>query len=285
MDPVEISAGTLHLRPWNAYDEEVLLALFQDPDVVRWTPAPVPFTTEDARARLAGTWPALWENETGGAWAVLDSTTAEVLGWVAVFGRKDGVAEVGWAAMPAGRGRGVTSAAVAAVCRWARAVLDVDRLEAVIAVGNWASRAVAEKCGFTVEGVRRHGMQQRGARLDCWVASLLADDDLVDRRPLPALPDLCDGVVRLRRWTGADADVVQRACDDPLTARWLPVPSPYPREAALGWLEGMVVPEWGEGRVASVAVVDATSGEVLGDVGLTLADRPPGVGEVGYWTA
>lgn len=284
MDPVEISAGALHLRPWGSDDEDAVVALFTDPEVVRWTPAPVPFTPDDARARLEGSWPALWAEETGGCWAVLDSVTAEPLAWVAVFGLADGVAEVGWAAFPAGRGRGVTSDAVAAACRWARAALGAHRLEAVIKVGNWPSRAVAEKCGFTVEGVRRRGMDQRGERVDAWVASLLADDELVDRRPLRA-PVLTDGVVTLRTFRPEDAADVVRACDDPESAYWLPLPSPYTGEDGRTYVEQTCPAGWAEGREANFAVVDAGTGALLGDVGLKLPDRALGVGEVGYWTA
>ena len=53
MDPVEITAGRLHLRPWSSYDEDVLLAGSQDPLVQRWTTVPVPYTAAHARARVA----------------------------------------------------------------------------------------------------------------------------------------------------------------------------------------------------------------------------------------
>ncbi|MFF2196786.1 GNAT family N-acetyltransferase [Streptomyces sp. NPDC058157] len=54
-------------------------------------------------------------------------------------------------------------------------------------LGNTASRAVAEKAGFTFEGVQRAGMEHRGLLRDCWVASLLPAD-LGLPSPLPAEP-------------------------------------------------------------------------------------------------
>jgi RimJ/RimL family protein N-acetyltransferase len=45
-------------------------------------------------------------------------------------------------------------------------------------VGNDASRRVAEKAGFTVEGLLRRALPTGAARRDCWVGSLLTDDVL-----------------------------------------------------------------------------------------------------------
>ena len=51
--------------------------------------------------------------------------------------------------------------------------LGVQRLEWYANVGNMASRRVAEKVGFTVEGTLRRGLDQRGTRVDAWIGSLL----------------------------------------------------------------------------------------------------------------
>jgi RimJ/RimL family protein N-acetyltransferase len=286
MTPVEITAGRLHLRPWTPYDVDALVRLFDDPVTVQWTPAPVPFTPDEATRRLTEAYPAMWESGTGATWAVVDSVSAEVLAWVAVFEIKDGAAEIGWATLPGARGGGVASEAVAAACRWAFGALGVEVITAVIAVGNWSSRAVAEKCGFVVEGTLRSHMLQRGTRRDAWVATRLASDDAADRRLLPRPPVLTDGVVTLRAFTAEDAADVVRACDDPETARWLPVPVPYTAEDGRQYVEEICPLGWADGSAANFAVVDATTGELLGDVGLKLHERDAsGVGEVGYWTA
>lgn len=284
MDPVEITAGRLHLRPWTPYDEAAVVRLFNDPETARWTPAPVPFTADDARERLGTSWPALAAEDRGSAFAVADSATAEVLGWVAVFGATSGAGEIGWATMPEARGRGVAADAVAAVSRWALSALGLARLEAVVKVGNWPSRSVAEKCGFAPEGIRRLAMLQRGQRADCWVLSLVAGDEVVDRRPLRPTT-LTDGVVTLRLFRPEDAADVQRACDDPVSAHWLPMPSPYTLADGRAYVEETCPAGWADGREANFAVVDAVTGDLLGDVGLKLDRRQLGVGEVGYWTA
>jgi RimJ/RimL family protein N-acetyltransferase len=66
--------------------------------------------------------------------------------------------------------------AARAVARWAFTRLAVDRLEWRAEVGNTASRAVAERVGFTVEGVLRCALDNQGVRRDCWVGSLLPSD-------------------------------------------------------------------------------------------------------------
>jgi RimJ/RimL family protein N-acetyltransferase len=286
MEPVEITAGRLHLRPWTPYDEDALVTLFDDPDSALWTPAPIPFTRDEARRRVTEAYPQLWASGSGAPFAALDAVTGEVLAWVALFGIADGAAEIGWGTLPAARGRGVAADAVAALSRWGFQALGLDRLQAVIGVGNWVSLAVAQKCGFTVEGVQRRGMLQRGERLDAWVASLLATDEVVDRRPLPAPPVLSDGVVTLRAFRAEDAADVARACDDPLTARWLPVPSPYTLEDGLAYAGTVVPAGWADGTAAAFAVTDAVDGSFLGDISLKLPHRTPlRFGEIGYWTA
>jgi RimJ/RimL family protein N-acetyltransferase len=286
MEPVEITAGRLQLRPWNEYDEDALIELFGDPQSAAWTPAPVPFTREEARIRIAERYPEAWSSGTGAFFAVADAVNGQVLAWVGLFGIDDGAAEIGWATSPAARGRGVAADAVAALSRWGFGALGLRRLEAVISVGNWVSLAVAQKCGFAVEGVNRLGVVHRGEAVDAWTASLLSTDELTDRRPLPRPPVLTDGVVALRVYRPDDAPDVARACDDPLTAAWLPVPVPYTLEDGRSYVEQVVPMGWAAGTSATFAVTDAAGGGFLGDISLKLPHRHPlRFGEIGYWTA
>jgi RimJ/RimL family protein N-acetyltransferase len=281
VEPVEIIAGRLHLRPWQAGDTGALARALVDPAVARWTGLPI----RSADEWVTQTYPARWADGTGAAFAVLDATTAEVLAGVDLHG-VDAVqrtAEVGWFTAPQARGRGVGTEAVQVLCRWAAGALGLHRLTAQVEVGNWASRALAEKAGFTVEGVLRDAPAPGGRRADTWLASLLATDEVRDRRALPSLGRPTDGVVALRHLREADVPVVQRACDDAESARWLPLPVPYTAEAARTWALHVVPAEWAAGTVASVAVADAVTDELLGAVGLSFGrDR---TGEVGYWTA
>ncbi len=285
MDPVEITAGRLHLRPWTAYDESAVLDACSDPEIQRWTTVPSPYTQADAHAWVNTVAPGLWTAGTATPFAVVDAVSGEVLGSVGLHRIADGSAEVGYWCAPSARGSGVMSEALGALCRWAFAGLGLQRLEWVAGVGNWASRSVAEKNGFRVEGVLRNGILQRGQRCDGWLGGLLATDEVVDQRALPAPPVLTDGVVTLRGWRPTDGPDVARACDDQLTAQWLPVPVPYTAEAGDWFVSTHCPRSWVDGAAAELAVTDATTGELLGACGLKLPQRNLGLGEVGYWTA
>ncbi len=283
MEPTEITAGSLRLRPWQAGDEPVLLAAGSDPDIARWTSVPVPYLPEHARSYVAEVTPEGWATGKDLTWAVCDSTTSEVLANVALRPLAEpGVWDVGCWCIAAARGRGVVPQALGAVCRWAFAELSAARIEWHAEPSNWGSRRAAEKAGFRGEGVMRSGLSHRGRHVDCWLASRLPADPEGDTARLPPYGERSDGVVTLRRWRSSDAADVARACDDPETARWLPVPVPYTLEAAAGYVDGIVPAEWAEGTVANCAVTDAATGELLGAVGLSLRG---GIGEVGYWTA
>ena len=284
VDPVEITAGRLHLRPWQTGDETVLLEACADPEVQRWTSVPTPCLAEHARERVMETAPRGWAERTALSWAVCDSTTGEVLADLVLRPAGDpDVWDVGFWCRPSARGRGVVPDALGVACRWAFAELGAQRIEWRAEVGNVASRRVAEKAGFTVEGILRRGMVHRGGHVDGWLGARLPDDPVRDTAALPPLGRPTDGVVALRRFAERDLAVVQRACDDAESARWLPLPAPYTLDDARAWALGVVPLEWAQGTVASVAVVDATTDEPLGAVGLTLGRDQ--VGEVGYWVA
>jgi len=87
-----------------------------------------------------------------------------------------GMADVGFLAAPWARGRGWTTAALRLACAWGFDVLGLARIEWYAVVGNHASRRVAEKVGFVMEGTRRSGMVHRGERRDVWSGSLLPSD-------------------------------------------------------------------------------------------------------------
>ncbi len=277
MEPTEITAGRLHLRPWQPGDVDGLQRLLDDPEVARWTPHPSPYRTSDAADRIAAD-AAHWAAGTRAELAVLDATSAELLGTAGLYRLAGTQAEVGWVTSARARGRGIAGEAVGAVCRWGFGALALHRIEARVGVGNWASRRVAEKVGLSVEGTARGGAGDE----DLWVFSRLAGEPDRDTSRLPAYPDRTDGVVTVRRWRSSDAPEVARACADPEIGRWLPVPVPYTLEVAHGYVDGTVPTEWFEGMVANCAVTDAVDGGLLGAVGLTVRGT---VGEVGYWVA
>jgi RimJ/RimL family protein N-acetyltransferase len=89
---------------------------------------------------------------------------------------EQGRAAVGYWLAPEARGRGVATHAIRLVAQWAFEALGVARLELTCAPGNHASQRVAERCGFTREGVLRSHLPFKGERRDTVVFSLLAGE-------------------------------------------------------------------------------------------------------------
>lgn len=138
------------------------------------------------RARLAerGSTP-LTPNLAGKVqWTVLaDGAPA---GWVTldVTSRAHSVAAIGYTIGEAFRGRGLARRAVCAVRDLAfdPAVLDLERLEANVAVGNVASQLVLERVGFQHEGTARGLLVIDSQRVDHMRYGILRGDS--DERTL-----------------------------------------------------------------------------------------------------
>jgi RimJ/RimL family protein N-acetyltransferase len=179
MEPTEITAGRLHLRPFAERDIDAVYACCQDPDIQRWTTVPVPYDHAHAQGYVEANTADGWRAGTGHALAVVDSVSDALLasiGLAPIHG-EEGVAEVGYWTAPDARGKGVATQATQIVARWACAELGLGRLEWLAEVGNTASRRVAEKAGFTIEGVLRAKLRHRdGSRADAWIGSLLPGD-------------------------------------------------------------------------------------------------------------
>ncbi len=76
---------------------------------------------------------------------------------------------------------------------------------------------------------------------------------------------LTDGVVTLRQWEPADAPAVFEACQDPLIARFIPVPVPYTEEVARQFVATRRR-DWSTDDERSFAITDAASEVVLGAI-------------------
>lgn len=179
MEPTEITAGRLHLRPYTEADIDAVYACCQDPDIQRWTTVPVPYELAHAVEYVQMNTVDGWRAGSGSSFAVVDSVSNTLLASIGLVGvQEDGrLAEVGYWTAPDARGKGITTQATQVVARWAFAEVGVERLEWLAEVGNAASRRVAEKAGFTIEGVLRARIARRdGTRADAWIGSLLPGD-------------------------------------------------------------------------------------------------------------
>ena len=93
---------------------------------------------------------------------------------------------------------------------------------------------------------------------------------------------LTDGVVLLRQWRPDDADAVFAACQDPLIGRFVPIPQPYTRADAAGFI-AHVAAEMVAGGGAHFAITDGHTGRLLGAIS---RHGPAGNRAMfGYWLA
>jgi RimJ/RimL family protein N-acetyltransferase len=188
VNPVELTVGRLCLRPWRVDDTELVLAAMQDDEIRLWNGFAGEFGVEDVGVWL--TRRMNWSSGTHASWAVEDGDTGELLGSVSLHSidADQGDAQIGYWTVPAARGKGVATAVVDAVSRWAFETLSVDRIELCHAVENEASGRVAEKAGYHQEGrLRRSFRYGDGVKHDELLWARLADD---------AVPEVSAGGVR-----------------------------------------------------------------------------------------
>ncbi|MEV4413402.1 GNAT family N-acetyltransferase [Catellatospora sp. NPDC049609] len=166
----------LTLRLPDAGDAPGILAACTDPETLRWTTVPLDYDHERALGFIDEYAPGWWQRRQGAAFVLADGDGGYVGQIDLRVGGDPEVADVGFLTAPHARGHGYMSAALRAVTEWGIRELGLSRVEWKAHVGNEGSRRVAEKAGFTYEGVLRNGCAHRGERRDAWIASFVRED-------------------------------------------------------------------------------------------------------------
>jgi RimJ/RimL family protein N-acetyltransferase len=162
------------LRRWRDMDVPAQLEAFSDPLFARFSDW-APHTEADARACLAQHEQA----RRGGTqieFALVEPHDDNVvLGGASLnnVNLDQGRAAIGYWLTSHARGRGVATHAVRLISRWAFEDLRLARLELTCGPDNRASQGVAERCGFTREGILRSYVPFKDTRRDTVVFSLL----------------------------------------------------------------------------------------------------------------
>jgi RimJ/RimL family protein N-acetyltransferase len=150
----------------------------QDPEIPLWTAVAEPYTEADARAWVRGD-PI--PGEPAGdrvSFAVADADGEDrllaAMSIQRIFRGRTG--EIGYWTAPWARGRGVMTRAVRLLAQWSFGEFELRRIEIIVAVDNTASNRVAEKAGFTNEGVLRQYRENKGIWRDHVMWSLLPAD-------------------------------------------------------------------------------------------------------------
>ena len=172
-----LADGVVALRPWQAGDVPAIVAAIDgDPEIATWLDAvPQPYRLVDAHDFVAQCRRS-WAEGIGTPFAILDAD-GNVAGSIgARFGDPlQAVAEVGYWVGRAARGRGVATRAVRLLARWLFDEVGIARVQLQADLRNEPSLRVAEKAGFTREGVLRSARfnERRGERVDFVMFSLL----------------------------------------------------------------------------------------------------------------
>jgi RimJ/RimL family protein N-acetyltransferase len=172
------SDGVVALRPWREADVPAMTAAGRDPEIQRWTMVPDGYAEEQARGFVAHTEAARDAAESLELAVVDAASDADVLGAVGLvtidWDRE--CAEVGYWTAPQARRRGIAVRAVRVLSAWAFAQLGLARLELTPFAGNGPSERVAERAGYTREGVLRSSYRSKTGLVDVVMYSLLRDD-------------------------------------------------------------------------------------------------------------
>jgi RimJ/RimL family protein N-acetyltransferase len=168
--------GGIRLERLGVRHVDDVAALVEDPDVLRFTRVPEP-----APPGFARTWVARYEaGERDGScagFAAIDGAGAflglALAPQIDVEGRE---LELGYIVAPCARGRGVGTAMLRELTRWAFDEAGALRVSLMIDTANVASRGIAERCGYVLEGVQRSAHLKQGRRSDVMVWSRLPSD-------------------------------------------------------------------------------------------------------------
>ena len=175
MDPPDRLEGEgVALRPLRADDALAHAAAFRDdPDLGRVLGFPTDPDEEWVRARVAGA------AERDGFELAVTTGGSDALEGVVIVHHVEpdhGRAELGFWVLHDVRGRGLGARAVALVVDWLFAEAGLRRIELRTSPDNRGAQALAQRLGFTHEGVMRRRDVERGVAVDVVWFGLLREE-------------------------------------------------------------------------------------------------------------
>jgi len=169
---VQLHGTSVVLRSWHTDDARAVAEACSDPEIPRWIPfVPTPYTEEDAVAYVRG---CIDAGESRHPFAVVDADSGMFYGSIDMTINSMRTGQIGYWIARGARGRGVCTEALRELCRYAFDDLGLERLELMTDPDNAGSQRVADKVGFSREGVlRSHLVHHDGQRRDSVLFSLL----------------------------------------------------------------------------------------------------------------
>jgi len=285
-----LTDGIVTLRAHRDGDVQRVWEQCQDPASVRWTTVPSPYSHADAEDFVASR-PARWAS--GEEWTFAVEYAGRFAGSVSLRDEGDARAEIAFGSHPDVRGLkpdGADGAGRSVMERALRLLLDWGFAQRRLATvvwwadhGNWASRKVAWRLGFSVDGTVRRWLPQRGELLDGWVGTLRHDEPREPRSTWLEVPVVEGDGVCLRPFREDDVVRLVEGSADPETQYWLAF-LPRDPDLSYGWayLEA-AQEEYATASALRWAFSETPDGPLLGTAGL-FRMRLGRSAEVGYWT-
>jgi len=152
LEPREVAAGDLLLRPWSLTDLRDIAEAAVDPEITRWNRVGVP-SPEAWLAKRAD-----WSTGDHASWAVVAvDDPARVMAAISLhhLDLEQQNSEVGYWVGAAYRGRHLGARVLDIATRFGFEELQLRRIHLFHAVDNLASCAVARRAGFPYEGTHR----------------------------------------------------------------------------------------------------------------------------------
>jgi ribosomal-protein-serine acetyltransferase len=184
----ELTAGPYLLRGFRLEDVELVYQAVVDSfsELTRWFWwAHENYSRHDTQTFLEGRFDA-WERDKECGFAILDAG-GKFVGSVGLnlMDHTNRHCNLGYWVRTSETGRGIATLAAKRAAEFALTELGLIRVEIVCAVGNDASRRVAEKISAVREGISRKHILLKGKPLDAYVYSLVSEDLGLPPKHLP----------------------------------------------------------------------------------------------------
>ncbi len=282
-----LTDGVVVLRAPTDDDVDGAVEQSQDPESQRWTTVPVPYTRDDARRYLRHHIPDGWESNREWGFVVEatdDAGTRRFCGTISLRNEGDGRAEIAYGSHPWARGRGLMERALRLLLEWGFAERELQTVIWLARRGNWASRRLAWKLGFSFDGTLRSWLRQRDGLVDAWAGTLRRGEPMAPQTTWLRAPRIVGDSVALRAAAEADIPRLVEGGNDPQVQRYsqslrenAPHDDAKAHERELALLE-----ESARGGSLTWTVADAATDELLGWISLFHV-TPGREAEVGYW--
>ncbi|MBO4210150.1 GNAT family N-acetyltransferase [Micromonospora echinofusca] len=173
-----VSTPRTEVRPLLPEDAKTVDGIFADRQTRRWLPVREETGQIDGAAWCTDLARQRRDSGDGDHYAVLRREDDRLVGclWTRRTDWGARVTEVSYVIAAEARGFGLAAEAVDALAIALILEHDFQRVELRVAPGNLASRRVAEKAGFSYEGLLRNAGVVRGGRVDLEVWSFVAAD-------------------------------------------------------------------------------------------------------------